>query len=483
MKQAIKQTVLYTGLLLSFNAQAQEELLGDVASFWDIPLGVHALELDPTLFAEYACGTNGGPPSTLISGWAEYSQCPAEPETGLHEVQFRYDDEPEYWARANRAAPLILTFEGTKIFTVSVIISALFDEDGFLMGLRAVTDTRVSDEERLRSISLRNFIMPRYDIDAWVCEDLPRLEGETPFGTTYLKQRCVQATETLDLLTEARLYRKEGQYGINPGNNIAAAGLFESSVRFEMLLTTAIDDREERLADLAANPRQPNEAELNREIALDCPGCDLNGMNLKRQDLTGANLAGANLAGANLHGAILVGANLAGADLSGANLNRANLRQADLSGAILTDALLYAGVLDGADLSDADLTRAKAQESRMTRADLSNARVVAVDLTGALLSSVIAVNTNFGGTWLFDAQMRRGDFSGADFLQAILQRAILTEANLTDASFLGADLILANLRGANLTRTDFTAARLTMVNLANTNRDDALMEEAIDAPR
>ena len=482
MNQVVRRALVYTGVLLAFNAQAQEDLLGDVASFWDIPLGAHALELNPTLFAEYACGTNGGPPSTLIGGWGDYARCAPEPETGYHEVQFRYDDEPEYWARANRASALILTFEGTKIFTVSVIISALFDDDGFLVGLRAVTDNRVSDEERLRSISLRNFLMSRYDIDAWNCEDLPRLEGETPFGTTYLKQRCDQETAAVALAVEAHLYRKEGQYGINPANNIAAAGLFESTVRFEMFINGEIDDREQRLAFLVANPPEPSEAELNRDIALDCPGCDLAGVNLKRQDLTGANLAGANLADANLHGAILVGANLSGADLAGANLNTANLRQADLSGAVLTDALLYAAVLDGADLSESDLTRAKAQGSRMTRADLSNARVVAVDLTGAVLSSVVALNTNFGGSWLNDAQMRRGDFTGADFLQAILQRAVLTDANLSDASFLGADLILADLRGASLTGTDFTGARLTMAKLADTNREDALMEDAFDPP-
>jgi uncharacterized protein YjbI with pentapeptide repeats len=470
------------GLLLGTDAKAQENLLGEIASFWDIPLGSHALELNPVLFAEFACGTNGGPPSTMVAGWADFARCPAEPETGLREVQFRYDDEREYWARAHRATPLIQTYEGTKMFTVSVIVSGLFDNDGFLVGLRAVTDTRVSNEERLRSISLRNFIMSRYDIDAWACEDLPRLEGETPFGSTFLKQRCTQSTETLDLAVEAHLYRKEGQFGINE-NNVAAAGLFESSVRFEMFLNAPIDDREQRLADIAAHPPEPTEAELNRERALDCPGCDLAGLDLKRQDLTGANLAGANLAGANLHAATLVGADLTGANLADANLNRANLRQAKASGAILTDALLYAAVLDGADLSNADLTRAKAQQSRLTRADLSNARAVAVDFTGAILSSVIAVGTNFGGTWFHDAQMRRGDFSGADFLQAVLQRAVLTEANLSDASFLGADLILVDFRGANLTRTDFTGARLTMANLANTNREDALMEDAFDAPR
>ena len=483
MKQIVKGALLYTGVLLAFNAHAQEDLLGEYAEFWDIPLGAHALELDPIHFAEYACGTNGGPPSTLIDGWADFARCAAEPDSGLHEVQFRYDDEPEFWARANNQDALILTYEGTKMFTVSVVVSGLFDDDGFLIGLRAATDTRVSDAERLRSISFRNFVMSRFDPDAWACEDLPREEGETPFGTSYLKDVCTRSVDDLDLMVESRLYRKAGQFGIDPRGNVAPAGYFESSIRFEMFLSEPIEDREERLAAIIANPRPPSEAEINREVALDCPGCDLTGMNLKRQDLTGANLAGADLSGANLHGAILIQADLTGAVLAEANLNQSNLRQAQMAGAILIDALLYGAVLDAADLSGADLTRAKAQEARMTRVNLSNARVVAVDMRRAFLPSAIATNANFGGTWFHDAQMRRGDFTGADFLQAVLQSVILTDANLTDASFLGADLILADLRGSDLTRSDFTGARLTQTNTADTNLDDAFIEDAFDPPR
>ena len=40
----------------------------------------------------------------------------------------------------------------------------------------------------------------------------------------------------------------------------------------------------------------------------------------------------------------------------------------------------------------------------------------------------------------------------------------------------------ADLRGANLTRTDFTDARLTQALMANTNREDAIMQNAFDAP-
>lgn len=472
------------GLLVPFAAQAQnqEDLIGDTASFWDIPLGVHALEMNPELFAEYACGTNGGPPSILIGGWEDYAQCRAEPETGLHEVQFRYDDEPEYIARALDLRHLLATYEGVKLFTIPAIVSALFDDDGFLVGLRAVNDPRVTDDERMRSISLGAFLKSRFGADSWTCEDLPRAEGETPIGDRYQKDVCTQSTDAFDLVLETHFYRKPGQYGINPRANIAEEGLFESTVRFEMFLNEPIENREERLAEIAANPREPTEAEQNREIALDCPGCDLAGLNLKRQDLTGANLAGANLAGANLHGAILVQANLEGAELTEANLNRANLRQAQLAGATVTDAMLYAAILDGADLSGGDISRSKMQEARMTRVNLDGTRAAAVDFSRARMLQVSAHETYFGGSWFFDAQLTRGDFTDADFTWAVMQSVVLTNANLTGAVFNTVDLIRANLRGATLTGTDFTDARLTQANLADTNREDALLENAFDAP-
>src|SRR5262245_27933294 len=66
--------------------------------FWDLQLGVAASAM-PRSYADYACGTAGGPPSLSLTGWQEFRRCPPEP-TGLREVYFRYDDELEYWARA-----------------------------------------------------------------------------------------------------------------------------------------------------------------------------------------------------------------------------------------------------------------------------------------------------------------------------------------------------------------------------------------------
>lgn len=481
----VRSTLAALALMLPTIASAQDPdaLIGDLASFWDIPLGAHALELDPAFFSQYACGTNGGPPSIVIADWSEYARCPVEEATGYHEVQFRYDDEPEYFARANDIRHLIATYEGVKLFTIDAIISALFDEDGFLMGLRAVTDPRVDEQERLRSISLGGFLIARFGTDRWDCVELPQVEGETPIGGRYEKDLCTQSTESMDLLLESHFYRKPGQYAVNPRNPAETTqGLFDSRVRFEMFLNQPIEDREARIAEVLANPREPSEAELNRERAMDCPGCDLAGIDLKRQDLTGANLAGADLTGANLHGAILIQADLTGANLAEANLNRSNMRQALLTEANMVDVLMFGAVLDGADMAGADLTGTRAQESRMTRVNLDGAKAAAVDFSRARLASVSAIETNFGGSWFFDAQMTRGDFTGADFTWTVMQSAVLTNANLSDANFNTADLILADLRGATLTNTDFTDARMTRVNLIDTNREDALLENAFDVP-
>ena len=106
----------------------------------------------------------------------------------------------------------------------------------------------------------------------------------------------------------------------------------------------------------AASSEEINQTVKN--MAQDCPDC-----NLEEADLRQANLVGANLKGANLKGA----------DLSRANLRRANLEGADLSGATLLSTNLPGANLKGADLSGADLTGSNLIHADMTGADLENA--------------------------------------------------------------------------------------------------------------
>lgn len=102
------------------------------------------------------------------------------------------------------------------------------------------------------------------------------------------------------------------------------------------------------------------------EMAQDCPGCNLAGV-----DFEGARLLDANLPGADLRRARLRNSNLRSANLRGANLERADLRGANLAGANLAGANLEGADLTGANLTRTDLKGANLEH--VTGADLSNA--------------------------------------------------------------------------------------------------------------
>src|SRR5207247_1593333 len=126
---------------------------------WDLPLGMPAEQL-PDAFVDYACGSNGGPPSTPLAGWRDFRRCRPDP-SGLREVYFRYDDELEYWAKANNFATEIRKYSGTKVFDFPVVISARFDERGVLAGIRIVSDPRDTSRDREEAYLLRNFLNAR----------------------------------------------------------------------------------------------------------------------------------------------------------------------------------------------------------------------------------------------------------------------------------------------------------------------------------
>jgi len=119
---------------------AREEAGLFAPSAWDLELGTHAFELPVGDYIDYACGTNGGPPSLLLDGWADYDLCVPEEATGFYEIYFQYDDDNEYWAKANGLGVQIRIFEHTSAYQIPVIASALFDPRGFLVGIRLITD-------------------------------------------------------------------------------------------------------------------------------------------------------------------------------------------------------------------------------------------------------------------------------------------------------------------------------------------------------
>jgi hypothetical protein len=204
------------------------------SEIWDLKLGSMVTAL-PDGFTDYACGTNGGPPSMALAGWQDYRRCRPDAE-GLREVYFRYDDELEYWAKANNFATEIKKYSGTKLFDFPVVLSARFDDAGIMVGIRIVSDPRDTSRDREEAYLLRNFLSARYLREGWDCVDLPREEGETPVFRTFIKQRCRKAVDgaIADLYTA--YYRKAGQSDVDARTGRPTQGQFESLVRFELTL-------------------------------------------------------------------------------------------------------------------------------------------------------------------------------------------------------------------------------------------------------
>jgi uncharacterized protein YjbI with pentapeptide repeats len=460
--------MIAVGAGVASKALARHEQADTKITMWDLELGSHASQLPTEVFADFACGTNGGPPSMIVGGWRDFGSCLPEAETGFFEIYFRYDDEAEFVARAQRLETQAALFGGTTAYAVPVIVSALFDEYGFLNGLRMVSDSRVDVVMRELGITLRAFVMTRYGED-WNCEDLERREGETEFAGRYLKRVCNLAEGQADALVtvEGHYYRKPGQFIVDPRTRTATEGAFISQTILEVLLKEPIANPEERLAALDLAEAQPDPLVVR---AMNCPGCDLSGAVLKRADLRGANLEGANLEGANLHDARLDGANLRGANLSGTDLNKANLKRADLTGANLSRAMLFEAHLDGANLSGAVLEQALAGGISLIRANMEGASIRAVDLRDARMAGVNLRDADLTGSHLQFAQLR-----GADMRGAILFRAVLLETRMPKVDLTGADLRQADLLGADLREANLTDADLSYTRLLNSILIDAIL--------
>ncbi len=441
-------------------------------SVFDLQLGAHVSQLPARVFADISCGTNGGPPSLpLEKYWLDYAKCAPETATGLREVYFRYDDELEYVARARRMTTQAALFGGTTVYGMPVVASGLFDDNGFLVGFRLVSDPRgLTAEQRALHISLWNFLRGRYGED-WACEDLPRAEGEQPYGGQFLKRKCEMLTpdQTQRITIHGNYFRKAGQFGIDPRTQLGTEGQFESSARLEVLLVNPIEDPDRILAELEPIDLEPDPV---AERARACPGCDLSGVDLKRRDLRNADLAGANLSNANLHGA-----NLSGANLSGANLNRADMKRANLAGADLSGAMLFTTRLDGANLANANLNGALAGSVQMIGANLQSATIQLVDLRDARLTAADFSGADLTGSHLHYAHLRGAVLSGSTMAGVIAIQALMDRVDFTGANLEGMDLFSADLREANFTDANLSGARLSGAVLDGATFEGAVLEE------
>ena len=118
--------------------------------------------------------------------------------SGLREIYFRYDDELEYWAKANNLLAQMEQYSGTKTYGFPVTVSALIDDGGTLRGIRLVSDPRGDTQNRDEAYLLRNFLTARFGRDGWACgrSAMPRLtrrSGRPPSATSSSSARTAIA--------------------------------------------------------------------------------------------------------------------------------------------------------------------------------------------------------------------------------------------------------------------------------------------------
>jgi len=236
-------------LLICHCALAEEQPLRR-ATVWDLKLGAHvSAQPAPHQFKSLACGSNGGPPRQQLGHWDEFARCRTEPN-GLHEVNFEYDDELEYIARARDLEREITRWAGTTEAGFSVMVSALINDSGAIRGIRIVTDSRPDYRNDITEANIRKrtdayqfggVMAARYDMEAARdCKSLPPARGESAVGDLFIKQRCelTDAAHGRKIVVHANLFRKPGQSGVNPQlSTQLTEGQFESSARLEIVQT------------------------------------------------------------------------------------------------------------------------------------------------------------------------------------------------------------------------------------------------------
>ncbi len=228
--------------LVAFGAATATAQPSIKVRIWELQLGTPVTELPPQ-YLDPHCGTNGGPPSIALAGWADFGSCPAEPATGLHEVWFTEDDELEYVARAYRTQGFDPGPSSANVLlNHKVIYSLLVDDDGLVRGYRVFTDSRETESYRFDADFVGEALRGLYGYTSFECTDLAREEGERAVEGHYVNRICIAIIDGRHITIERRLLRKPGQTVFNPVTRQATVGYFESSTQLEVVAADLVPD-------------------------------------------------------------------------------------------------------------------------------------------------------------------------------------------------------------------------------------------------
>ena len=229
--------VFATPAMAQLKPDAADVAAGIVPAYtiWDVKLGAPITDIPEMEVADIACGTNGGPPSTPLKGFADFAKCQAEP-SGLREIYFANDDELDYVAKALDSEYRV-TQGGTSIYAHPIVQSALVDEQGIVRGIRIVTDDRAELRDRRLAVTLSKNLKGRYKDWKQSCADVPPADGENPVGNQFTHEVCSATSpdDQYSLGMEATFLRKKGQEALSRETQKVNRGYFESRTRFELV--------------------------------------------------------------------------------------------------------------------------------------------------------------------------------------------------------------------------------------------------------
>ncbi|WP_343717468.1 pentapeptide repeat-containing protein [Inquilinus sp.] len=211
-------------------------------------------------------------------------------------------------------------------------------------------------------------------------------------------------------------------------------------------------------------------------------GSDLRGTDLSASELYLANFYRAILDKADLGGSNLTRASFANASLAGANFGpdrnlaspnlsrlphlRTQLGRAQIVTANAQSANFQCAMMNDARLDDSELARADFRRATLARATLLGARGA-----GARFDAACGPRANFSNPAAIPGkgEVRRSDFSGADFSDGFFRAARFDRIDLRGASFVRADLTGATFENSDLSNADFRGANLTGVKFDGAN--------------